>query len=61
MDKKTYEQAIKEINETMKEMEDALHEGDLNHEQFYAVLNHYTKGVILRARLQAGKTIRSNK
>jgi DNA-binding GntR family transcriptional regulator len=61
MARKTYEQAIREINDAMKEMEDALHEGDLNHDQFHAVLNHYTKGVILRAMLQSRKTLKEMK
>lgn len=61
MAKKTYEQAIQELNATMKELESAMEEGDLNHDQFHAVLNHYTKGVILRAMLQSRKTLKEMK
>jgi exonuclease VII small subunit len=61
MAKKTYEQAIKELNATMKELEGVMEEGDLNHDQFHTVLNQYTKGVILRAMLQSRKTLKEMK
>ena len=56
-----YDHAIREINEAMKEMECVMQEGDLNHDQFHAVLNHYANGVTLRAMLQSRKTLREMK
>lgn len=56
-----YDHAIREVNEAMKEMECVMEEGDLNHDQFHAVLNHYANGVTLRAMLQASKTLKEMK
>ena len=59
--KKTYEEALAELNAVMKKVEEALDEGDLTEPQFKAAVNHYMKGVILRARLQSGKTLKEMK
>lgn len=44
---------IQRVNNALRDMDEVLEEGDLNEEQFKALVNVYTNGVILRAMLQA--------
>lgn len=44
---------IQRVNNALRDMDEVLEEGDINEEQFKALVNVYTNGVILRAMLQA--------
>lgn len=60
-DQKTYDEALAELNAVMKHVEGALAEGDMGEDEFKQAVNYYMKGVILRARLQSGKTLKEMK
>ena len=44
---------IQRVNNALRDMDAVLEEGDINEEQFKALVSVYTNGVILRAMLQA--------
>lgn len=54
----TYDKAIQEITEKLGAMDRILTIGDLNETEFKQITKVYMAGVILRAQLQASKTLK---